>query len=125
MKSEFKLAINEITERFGLSSETVMEALEAAMVSAYRRAANASSAQGVEAKLDLDTGGVEILAEKEVVDSVENPQTEVALIDARQVAPAAEPGDMVMVEFHPARLRARGGPDGQAGHFAAPARGRT
>jgi len=102
MKSEFKLAINEITERFGLSRETVMEALEAAMVSAYRRAANASSAQEVEAKLDLETGGVQILAEKEVVDSVENVQTEVALIDARQVEPEAEPGDMVMVESTPA-----------------------
>ncbi|MGA9190734.1 MAG: transcription termination factor NusA [Anaerolineales bacterium] len=101
MKSEFKLAINEITERFGLSRETVMEALEAAMVSAYRRAANASSAQEVEAKLDLETGGVQILAEKEVVDSVENVQTEVALKDARQVEPDAEPGDMVMVESTP------------------------
>jgi len=101
MKSEFKLAINEITERFGLSRETVMEALEAAMVSAYRRAANASSAQEVEAKLDLETGGVLILAEKEVVDSVENEQTEVALTDARQVEPQAEPGDMVMVESTP------------------------
>lgn len=101
MKSEFKLAINEITERFGLSRETVMEALEAAMVSAYRRAANASSAQEVEAKLDLETGGVQIFAEKEVVDSVENLQTEVALKDARQVEPEAEPGDMVMVESTP------------------------
>lgn len=101
MKSEFKLAINEITERFGLSRETVMEALEAAMVSAYRRAVNASSAQEVEAKLNLETGGVVIFAEKEVVDSVENPQTEVEVAVARKVSPQAEPGDMVLVESTP------------------------
>jgi N utilization substance protein A len=101
MKSEFKLAINEITERFGLSREIVMEALEAAMISAYRRSANASSAQDVHAKLDIETGGVQIFAEKEVVDSVENEQTEVALTDARHVEPKAAPGDMVMVESTP------------------------
>ena len=37
MKSEFALAFNEITERFGLPQDTVMETLEAAMISAYRR----------------------------------------------------------------------------------------
>jgi N utilization substance protein A len=47
MKTEFALAFNEITERFGLPRDTVMEALQAAMVSAYRRSVNASSAQEV------------------------------------------------------------------------------
>jgi N utilization substance protein A len=101
MKSEFSLAINEITERFGLGRETVMGALEAAMVSAFRRSVNASSAQEVEATLDLETGAVEIRAEKEVVDSVENEQTEVELERAREFDPEAELGDMVMVESTP------------------------
>jgi N utilization substance protein A len=101
MKSEFSLAINEITERFGLGRETVIGALEAAMVSAYRRSANASSAQEVEATLDLETGAVEIRAEKEVVESVENEQTEVELERAHEVDPDAELGDMVMVVSTP------------------------
>lgn len=101
MKSEFSLAINEITERFGLERETVVEALEAAMVSAYRRAANASSAQEVEANINLETGGVQILAEKEVVEGVENDQTEVELAQALDVEPEAALGDMVMVESTP------------------------
>lgn len=101
MKSEFHLAINEITERFGLEREIVMEALEAAMVSAYRRSANASSAQEVEARVDLETGEVQILAEKEIVEGVENPQTEVDLADAKAVNAEAQVGEMQMVESTP------------------------
>jgi N utilization substance protein A len=101
MKSEFALAFNEITERFGLSRETVMQALEAAMVSAYRRSVNASTAQSVEARVDPETGEVHMLAEKEVVDGVQSPQTEASLEDARRVSPEAALGDMVMVDSTP------------------------
>jgi len=101
MKSEFALAFNEITERFGLSAETVMQALEAAMVSAYRRSVNASNAQSVEVKILAETGSVEVYAEKEVVEGVESPLTEVELSIAREVDPDAELGDMVMVESTP------------------------
>jgi N utilization substance protein A len=101
MKSEFALAFNEITERFGLSRETVMQALEAAMVSAYRRSVNASSAQSVEARIDPETGEVRMLAEKEVVDSVQSLQTEASLEQAHAVAPEAALGDMVMVDSTP------------------------
>ena len=101
MKSEFALAFNEITERFSLPAETVMEALEAAMISAYRRSVNASSAQIVEVKILPETGGVEVFVEKEAVEEVENEQTEVALDIARNFNPEAELGDMVMVESTP------------------------
>ncbi len=101
MKSEFALAFNEISERFGLPRETVMEALEAAMVSAYRRAVNASSAQNVEVKIEPETGEVEVFVEKEVVDEVQNPQTEVEEARAHLFDAEAAMGDMVMVESTP------------------------
>jgi N utilization substance protein A len=101
MKSELTLAFNEITERFGLPRDTVMEALEAAMISAYRRSVNASSQQEVEAKIDLSTGHVTIYTEKEVVEDVESPQTETTLERAREVDPEAELGDLVVVESTP------------------------
>jgi N utilization substance protein A len=97
MKSEFRLAFNEITERFGLSRDVVMEALEAALVSAYRRSVNASTAQTIEAKFNAETGEFQVFAEKEVVEQVENPLTEVALEEARDIDPEVEPGGMVMV----------------------------
>jgi N utilization substance protein A len=101
MKNEFTLAFNEVLEEKGLPKEVILSALESAMVSAYRRAVNASSAQHVEAQVDPETGKVIILAEKEVVDSVQDERTEVSLIDARRVSPEAELGAMVVVESTP------------------------
>ena len=104
MKNEFALAFNEVLEEKQLPKEVILEALEAAMVSAYRRAVNASNAQHVEAKIDPETGKVVIFAEKEVVEDVEDQRTEVALSEAHQVEPEAEVGSMVVVETTPSNF---------------------
>lgn len=101
MKSEFTLAFNEVVEDRQLSKDVILEALESALVSAYRRAVNASSAQLVEAKVNMDNGEVEIYAEKEVVEDVQDERTEVLLSEARKVEPEADLGDMVVVETTP------------------------
>lgn len=101
MKNEFTLAFNEVLEEKGLPREIIMQALESAMISAYRRSVNASTAQHVEAKIDTDTGLVTVSAEKEVVDDVMEPITEVTLEDAKKVNPEAKLGDMVIVECTP------------------------
>ncbi len=101
MKNEFVLAFNEVLEEKGLPKEVIVKALESAMVSAYRRAVNASNAQQVEAKIDLETGKVTIFADKEVVDQVEDPRTEVTVAEARRYDPQAETGHMVLVESTP------------------------
>jgi N utilization substance protein A len=96
MKSDFTLAFNEIVETRALPREVVLEALAQALVSAYKRDANIGNNQRVEAKIDL-TGQTQILLEKEVVDSVQTDQTEVALEDAQRYYPEIEMGDMVMM----------------------------
>jgi len=101
MKNEFALAFNEVLEEKQLPKEVILDALEAAMVSAYRRAVNASNAQHVEAKIDPETGKVEIFAEKEVVEDVEDQRTEVVLSEAQVVDPDSEFGSMVIVETTP------------------------
>ncbi len=101
MKNEFVLAFKEVLEEKQLPESIIMEALEAAMVSAYRRAVNASNAQEVKATLDSETGKLTIFAEKEVVEVVQDARTEVSLKDARQVDPNAEIGGMVLVETTP------------------------
>src|SRR5260221_10861237 len=97
-KSEFTLAFNEITETHHLPRETVIEALEQALVSAYRRDSGASPAQHVEAEIDLTTNHHTIKVEMEVVSSVwnEKSHTEIALDDALKLNPEAKLGDMVM-----------------------------
>lgn len=102
-KNEFALAFNEMLEEKQLARDVVVFAIESAMVSAYRRAVGASTAQHVEAKLDPDTGVVTVFAEKEVVeDNVVDDRTEVLLDQARKVNPEAQVGDMVVVETTPA-----------------------
>jgi N utilization substance protein A len=101
MKNEFALAFNEVLEEKGLPREIVIEALQAALASAYRRHVNASNAQHVEATIDPETGKVSIFAEKEIVDDVEDVRTEVSLTDARMVDEEAALGGMVVVESTP------------------------
>ena len=101
MKNEFTLAFNEVLEEKQLPRDVILKALESAMVSAYRRAVNASSAQNVESKIDPESGKVQIFAEKEVVDSVQDTRTEVSLSEARHYDPACEIGGMVVVESTP------------------------
>jgi N utilization substance protein A len=102
-KNDFALAFNEMLEEKQLAKDVVVFAIESAMVSAYRRAVGASTAQHVEAKLNPDTGGVIVYAEKEVVeDQVVDDRTEVLLDEARKVNPEAQVGDMVVVETTPA-----------------------
>jgi transcription termination/antitermination protein NusA len=102
-KNEFALAFNEVLEEKQLAKDVVIAAIESAMISAYRRAVSASTAQHVEAKLDPETGNVTVYAEKEVVeDNIVDERTEVLLKEALKVKPDAQIGDMVVVETTPA-----------------------
>jgi N utilization substance protein A len=101
-KNEFALAFNEVLEEKQLSKDIILGAIESAMASAYRKAVNASTAQQVEAKVDTETGKVTIFAEKEVVEDVQEVNTEVTLEEARKANPEAQLGDMVIVESTPA-----------------------
>jgi len=101
MKNEFVLAFNEVLEDKGLPKDTILEALSAAMVSAYRKSVNASAAQKIEAEMDLENGEFRILAEKEVVESIQSPLTETTLEFAKKFNSDAALGDIVMVDSTP------------------------
>ncbi len=101
MKSEFTLAFNEIAERSHLDRETIVEALELALVQAYRKSVTASEAQEILARVDPETGQVSVFAEKEVVDEPQDDRTEVGLHVAREVASEAQLGDLLTVDSTP------------------------
>jgi N utilization substance protein A len=100
-KSEFALAFNEVLEDKQLPKEIILGAIESAMVSAYRRAVNASSAQHVEARIDPESGQVLIYAEKEVVEDIVDERTEVTLEEAKRFSADVQLGDMAIVETTP------------------------
>ena len=101
MKTEFTLAFNEVLEEKQLPRDVILAAIESAMVSAYRKSVNASTAQDVQVTINMDSGDVKVFAEKEVSESIRDDRTEVTLEEARKVNPNAEIGDLVLVESTP------------------------
>ncbi|MCY4008527.1 MAG: transcription termination factor NusA [Anaerolineaceae bacterium] len=97
MRSEFELAFNEITDMRSLPRDVVIEALQTALVSAYRRDTGASLGQKIEAIVDSSSGQHQILVEKEVVDSIFNEATEVLLGPAKEQDDSVDLGDTVMI----------------------------
>ncbi len=102
MKSDFLLAFNQVCSDRGLPREVVLEALQSALVSAYRHNVGGNPNQNVTAELDLETGRARVFVEKQVVETVNDRLQEISLADARRIQPRASLGDMVMVEDTPA-----------------------
>ncbi len=101
MKSELLLAFNQICAERNLPREVVLEAIRAAIVSAYRRDVGASSHQNITAQIDLETGKTRIFVEKQIVAQVTDPQTEISLEEARKLNPKAQLGESIMVDDTP------------------------
>jgi N utilization substance protein A len=91
--------INQVATDKGLDREIIFEAIEAALVSAYKR--NYGSVANVGAEVDRVTGEMRVLTEHEVVDDVMNPRTEILEADARRLVPTARVGDVIRVPDTP------------------------
>ena len=101
MKSDFILAITQLSAEKNLPKEVVIAAVEAALASAYRKDAFAVN-QNVTVKISPVTGKVQVWAEKMVVEKVTDPRAEITLADARRIKSDAELGQAVQVESTPA-----------------------
>lgn len=96
MNKEFLEALTALCKEKGLSEDIIIEALEAALVAAYKK--NFNSALNVEVEINRETGGIKIFAEKEVVEEVFDDETEISLEDAKKINPDAEIESTVSVE---------------------------
>lgn len=92
-------AFEALEDEKGISKEVILEALEAALVSAYKR--NYQQAQNVEVNFDVKKGSIKVFAVKEVVDLVMDSQLEVSLEDAHDLNSAYEIGDKIKFEATP------------------------
>ncbi len=101
MKSDFISAINQICSEKGLSKEIVLQAIEAALVSAYRRNFGAGGNQVVSVKIDPQSGQVRAFVQKVVVEEVKDKRAEMSLEEAQSLKPDAQLGDFVDVESTP------------------------
>ncbi|HRJ41876.1 MAG: transcription termination/antitermination protein NusA [Caldilineaceae bacterium] len=94
--------INQVASDKGLDHEVIFSAIEAALISAYKR--NFGSVADVTAAVDRFTGDMKVFAGKEVVEDVMNPSTEVLLKEAQKAHPNAKLGDVVPVPSAPANF---------------------
>ncbi len=101
MKSEFALAFNQICSEYRLSREVVLDAIRAALVTAYRRDWNPPQGQNITADINLDTGVARIYVSKEVVETVEDPNQQISLEEARRVNPRVRLGEIMMLDVTP------------------------
>ncbi|MBM7572062.1 transcription termination factor NusA [Aquibacillus albus] len=99
MSSELFDAIQYLEKEKGINKDVLMEALEAALISAYKK--NFKSATNVRVDLNEETGSMHVFARKEVVEEVEDKQQQISLEEATQVSPTYEIGDVIEIEVTP------------------------
>ena len=100
MKSDFIVALTQLAAERGLPKETVLSAIEDALVSAYRKDTIADG-QNISVKLDPGSGDVTVHILKTVVDDVTNEKAEITLPDARKIVSTAQLGEVITTESMP------------------------
>ncbi|KRM56780.1 transcription termination factor NusA [Ligilactobacillus animalis] len=99
MSKELLNALDALETEKGIKKEVVIDALEQALVSAYKR--NYDKAQNVEVEFDKRKGDIKVYSVKEVVNNVFDSRLEVSLEDALEINKAYEVGDTIRFEVTP------------------------
>ncbi|MCM3123272.1 transcription termination factor NusA [Mesobacillus sp. AQ2] len=99
MSSELLDALTILEKEKGISRDVLIDAIEAALISAYRR--NFNQAQNVRIDLNLGNGSMRVFARKEVVDEVFDPRLEISLEEAQKINPNYVVEDVVELEVTP------------------------
>ncbi|MFC2063053.1 transcription termination factor NusA [Chloroflexota bacterium] len=100
MKSDFLLAITQLSAEKNLPPEIVLKAVETALVSAYRKD-SFTITQNVSVKIEPNTGRVQVWAEKEVVEQPADSRCQISLEEAQQIKADAQLGDILNIEATP------------------------
>ncbi|RBN36904.1 transcription termination/antitermination protein NusA, partial [Priestia megaterium] len=99
MSSELFDALVILEKEKGISKDVIIEAIEAALISAYKR--NFNQAQNVRVDLNLERGSMRVFARKDVVDEVYDPRLEISVEEAQTINPNFQLDDVVEIEVTP------------------------
>ncbi|MEW5953531.1 MAG: transcription termination factor NusA [Bacillota bacterium] len=99
MNTEFLDALWDLEKEKGISVDVLLEAIEAALLSAYKR--NFGSLQNARVHIDRETGEYKVFSQQNVVEEAEDPRLQISLADAQAINPGYELGDVVETEVTP------------------------
>ncbi|KGR80316.1 transcription termination factor NusA [Ureibacillus manganicus] len=99
MSSDLLDALTALEQQKGISRDVLVEAIEAALVTAYKR--NFNQAQNVRVDLNLENGSMKVYSRKDVVEEVEDDRLQISLDEAKDINPAYEIGDILEQEVTP------------------------
>ena len=99
---EFLETLRELSRDRGIDEEVLFDAIEQALITAYKR--NFGSAQNVRVTLSRDTGKYHVYAVKTVVEDAEDEITEISLAQALTIRPDYAVGDVIEIEVTPANF---------------------
>ncbi len=102
MKNDFMMAINQVCHERQLPLDIVLEAVEVALISAFKR--NMGGYHLITAQINSDTGEPVVFVEKTVVDELKDEQNQILLDDARKINPRVQIDELVSVESTPANF---------------------
>ena len=100
MNVELLRALDQIEEEKGISKDVIVEAIEAALLSAYKKNFGAT-AQNMRIEMDRESGEMRAYQVRTIVENVDDPTTQIALLQVREWDPTSEIGEMVEVEVTP------------------------
>lgn len=99
MNIEFIEAIRDLEKERGIEADVLIEAIEAALISAYKK--NYGSSQNVRVEINRNNGEIHVIYRKDVVEEVEDPATQMSLAEAQKYDPEFEVGDVFESEVTP------------------------
>ncbi len=101
MKSDFMLAITQLSAEKNLPKEVVLRAVETALVSAYRKDNSFLPNQNIQVKINPNNGKVEVWVEKTVAEAPADARQEISFNEAKKLKSDIKPGDLIMIEATP------------------------
>ncbi|KRE83150.1 transcription elongation factor NusA [Paenibacillus sp. Soil766] len=99
MNTDFIEALSEIEREKGISKELLIDAIEAAMISSYKR--NFNTAQNVRVDINRHSGLIKVYARKTVTEDVLDPRLEISVHASREINPNYQLDDIVEIEVTP------------------------
>lgn len=98
--TELIMALDELEKEKGIKKEYVLESIETALVTAYKRNFDVNT-DNVKITMDTETGETHVYEQLEVVETVENDKTQISLEDAQRISVRFNVGDVVDIELMP------------------------